>query len=202
MQIRICWYNILSRDTYSMIVCDWSGWSMISKSEWLTLGTVQESYWMTETTRVKALEKASKFTQLIAYDDYLMSDNTTALNLEHGSFTPNGTYFHNYIKGRQFETQVEGRMLVKGNNPSDWITGPAIVNAFYSPNHNSICRRLHKLIDNLTYTRIPRVSFFSSFPCWNTSGTLLGSRLSMVLELCCHRHRHRPRNHSRFWRSG
>ncbi|GAU89106.1 hypothetical protein RvY_01697 [Ramazzottius varieornatus] len=105
---------------------------------WAFREIVKESHWMTEATRVRALEKANMFTSLIAYDEYLMSDDPTALNLEHESFRPNNTYFYNYVKGRNFETQVEGKMLVKGNNASDWITGPAIVNAFYSPNHNSI----------------------------------------------------------------
>ncbi|GAV06046.1 hypothetical protein RvY_16085 [Ramazzottius varieornatus] len=98
------------------------------------------SDWMTPATRLKTLEKAKKLISSIAYDEYLMSNDNTALNAEHESFKPdrNNTYFLNYAKGRDFETQVEGQMLVKGNKRTGWITGPAIVNAFYSPNHNSI----------------------------------------------------------------
>ncbi|OQV17916.1 Neprilysin-11 [Hypsibius exemplaris] len=98
---------------------------------------VKTSYWMEEETREAALRKANKIVARLAYDDYLM-DNVTAVDDEHANFIAHDDYLLNFLAGRRFQVEVEGRLYLKGNDPLDWITGSAVVNAFYSPSHNSI----------------------------------------------------------------
>ncbi|OQV17915.1 Neprilysin-11 [Hypsibius exemplaris] len=95
------------------------------------------SLWMTEGTRQLALAKANKLTARLAYDDYLM-DNLTMVDTEHASFVAQDGHLPNFLGGRRFATQVQGRLFSKVNARTDWIAGAAVVNAFYSPMHNSI----------------------------------------------------------------
>ncbi|XP_055330910.1 neprilysin-11-like [Paramacrobiotus metropolitanus] len=98
---------------------------------------IQESYWMDEDTRAQALAKANKFTSLVAYEDYLMND-TNAVNAEHTNFTVKDDLLGTFITAQNFVVDVEGKKLLRPNEVTDWITGAAVVNAFYMPDYNSI----------------------------------------------------------------
>ncbi|OQV17917.1 Neprilysin-11 [Hypsibius exemplaris] len=104
---------------------------------------VKSSYWMGEKTRQTALEKAEKIVANLAYTSYMM-DNVTAVNDEHRTFLAGNSFLLNYLNGRKFAAQVQGRRYANANQPTDWVTrnfietGPAVINAFYSNTRNSI----------------------------------------------------------------
>ncbi|OQV15255.1 Neprilysin [Hypsibius exemplaris] len=48
------------------------------------------------------------------------------------------SYLNNGISRNRWATKFEGAQLLTGTLPTSWITGPAVVNAFYAPTLNSI----------------------------------------------------------------
>ncbi|GAU94895.1 hypothetical protein RvY_06594 [Ramazzottius varieornatus] len=98
---------------------------------------IRTSDWMQQSTKDEALTKVDKITRRLGFDEYLM-DDLRKLNEEHRNFIASNTFLENYASGRRFEVQLEGREFASRNNKTDWISGPAIVNAFYSPSRNSI----------------------------------------------------------------
>ena len=100
---------------------------------------LDELDWMDETTRAKAHEKAGLMTPHIAYpkeltDDDLINDFYRGL-----SFADKG-YMDNVLALRRFIDQYYVREFRRPIDKKSWKThgGAAIVNAFYSPEENSI----------------------------------------------------------------
>ncbi|GAV08276.1 hypothetical protein RvY_17992 [Ramazzottius varieornatus] len=101
---------------------------------------VKESDWLSASDRIWFLGKADKMTKTIGYDEYLTSDSAQALNSEHEAFQPDRSniYFNNYMKGRAFQTRVEGEMFGKRDGSSGRMSIPKAVSAFYAPRRNSV----------------------------------------------------------------
>lgn len=56
-------------------------------------------------------------------------------------FTVKETYFATFLSGQLFAVAAEGKQLIRDSKPTDWITGAAVVNAFYMPDYNSISKQ-------------------------------------------------------------
>ena len=104
---------------------------------------------MDEITRKAALEKAEKIIPHIAYldeffDDKILNDYFETLEVDSNS------YLKSKINIRIFGTMHELENFRKPVNKSDWTThgNSAVVNAFYSPNENSI-RKFYHITFNL-----------------------------------------------------
>ncbi|XP_055331418.1 neprilysin-4-like [Paramacrobiotus metropolitanus] len=97
-----------------------------------------KSDWMTPTTRINALQKADLFTVLAGYEDYIV-DDSDRLNREHAEFAVSeDSYVANAISYGSWSTNLEGEEFVNGTRRDTWITGAAVVNAFFAPNFASI----------------------------------------------------------------
>lgn len=90
---------------------------------------IQNLDWMSEDTKVKALEKLSKFTVKIGYPDKWK---------DYSKFTAGTSLFENVRNAKIWSFQ---RNLEKQNQPvdkSEWGMTPQTVNAYYSPLFNEI----------------------------------------------------------------
>lgn len=114
-----------------------------AKAEMLTLvGYIQRSLadriknltWMTEPTKVKALEKLSKFTVKIGYPDKWR--DYSGLDLK--TVNQGGTLFDNLQAISKWHYQETLDKVGKPVDRSRWGMTPQTVNAYYSPTSNEI----------------------------------------------------------------
>ncbi|XP_026279340.1 membrane metallo-endopeptidase-like 1 isoform X1 [Frankliniella occidentalis] len=92
--------------------------------------------WMDSDTRDAALHKAEAMTEFIGYPDWYA--NASALEQHYRGVTVGGGHFRNMKAVRGYLVR---QSLVKLRRPVDraeWLTGPAVVNAYYNPGANSI----------------------------------------------------------------
>ncbi|XP_058793376.1 neprilysin-2-like isoform X2 [Phymastichus coffea] len=100
---------------------------------------IEKVDWMDEETRLAALEKADAMSSFIAYPNELLDDNK--LDKYYESLTiERGNYLESILNLTLFATEYTLSQLRKPVNKSDWITygDAAVVNAYYSPNDNSM----------------------------------------------------------------
>ncbi|MDO5509911.1 MAG: M13 family metallopeptidase [Weeksellaceae bacterium] len=96
--------------------------------------SIENLAWMSDETKVKALEKLNSFNVKIGYPDHWK--DYSALTILHPD--NDGSYFNN-IKTYNFWRNRE--MLDKVGKPVDkteWFMSPQTVNAYYSPQYNEI----------------------------------------------------------------
>lgn len=99
---------------------------------------VGESLWMDSETQVKAKDKADAMLQLLGYPDWL-PDKAELDKYFEGVIPPTEvTHLINVMDMKSWVSHGELSSLRKDPERNVWLTQPAIVNAFYSPNHNSI----------------------------------------------------------------
>jgi len=99
---------------------------------------VGESIWMDEETQPKAMEKADDLVTLLGYPDWL-PDHIELDNYFAGVRVPDPkTHYENIVGVKSWASKKELESLRDEPKRDIWLTQPAIVNAFYSPNHNSI----------------------------------------------------------------
>ncbi|XP_041377327.1 neprilysin-1-like [Gigantopelta aegis] len=98
---------------------------------------LREADWMDEQTRRKALSKAGTIMTKIGYHDDLLND--TALNeiYDDVEFYPD-KYFENVVVNLRDLIKDSAWYLRQPVDVEQWTTYPAVVNAFYSSNRNSI----------------------------------------------------------------
>lgn len=92
---------------------------------------IQTLEWMSDTTKVKAMEKLNSFYVKVGYPDKWR--DYTALDIK------NDSYWANVGRAMQFEYDY---MLNKAGKPVDrdeWGMTPQTVNAYYNPSTNEIC---------------------------------------------------------------
>ncbi|CAN7998346.1 unnamed protein product, partial [Ixodes hexagonus] len=101
---------------------------------------LQQNNWMDDITKKQAAEKLDGIIDNIAYPDWLK--NNTYLNSRYDhveEVVPGKPYLGVYMNFRQNNVLKRLKKLREFHNRSEeWHSGSAVVNAFYSPNANSI----------------------------------------------------------------
>ena len=115
---------------------------------------VTEAEWMDADTQVKAQQKADMMLQLIGYPDWLVDNDKVDEYFWYDQCRSDEQYF--YVSSTTRDTNVEGPFFTKVMSMKGWaakqdiitlreepqrdiwLMHPAIVNAWYSPNHNTI----------------------------------------------------------------
>lgn len=92
--------------------------------------SIKELDWMTEETKVAALEKLSKFTPKIGYPDKWRDYSSLELK--------DDELVGNYLRSNEFEHAYQTSRIGQQVDPSDWGMSPQTINAYYSPTRNEI----------------------------------------------------------------
>ncbi|XP_077533139.1 neprilysin-1-like isoform X2 [Haemaphysalis longicornis] len=92
--------------------------------------------WMDNDTRKVAREKAELMTQKIGYPEYI--SNPAELDKEYEVEFKRDTYFENIVKNLRHTALKMEMKLRNGVDKNEWITYPAVVNAFYTRSKNFI----------------------------------------------------------------
>ncbi len=92
--------------------------------------TAQE--WMSDTTRLKALEKLAAFNIKIGYPDTWRDYTNLDIN-------PARSYYDNIMAAAKFEQDYSLSFVGKPVDKSKWYMTPQTVNAYYNPSSNEIC---------------------------------------------------------------
>ena len=87
--------------------------------------------WMDETTKIKAIEKLSKFKVKIGYPDKWKDYSSMIL-------LPTNTYLNNIIIARRWESMDDLSELYEPVDKTKWHMHPHVINAYYSPTNNEI----------------------------------------------------------------
>lgn len=90
---------------------------------------IQQLDWMSDSTKVKALDKLYAINKKIGYPDVW---RTYEVDIDRGKF------FENVVALRQNEFQYELSQLNKAPNRDEWHTTPSTVTAYYNPSLNEI----------------------------------------------------------------
>lgn len=99
---------------------------------------VNELDWMDADSKKAAQDKADFIDPKIGYPDYTYNDTYLDILYENYNFDAN-TYLANAIQVRKADVIEEFSKLREPIDLKDWISGPAVVNAFYEPSFNQIC---------------------------------------------------------------
>lgn len=97
--------------------------------------------WMKEETKKEALNKLQKMLRAIAYPDFITTDKLETY-YEELNLSDDMTYYHSIQLLSEWSNVKSLRRLANNvtlnRTELDWTTGPAVVNAFFSPNINRI----------------------------------------------------------------
>lgn len=111
---------------------------MIAQIREVFVHTLEELTWMDAETKKKAEEKAIAIKERIGYPDDIMTDNAK-LNAEYKELKyKEEEYFENMIENLKFTQKERLKKLREQVDKEEWISGAAVVNAFYSANRNQI----------------------------------------------------------------
>ncbi len=92
---------------------------------------IQSLSWMSDTTKVKALEKLKAIKVKIGYPDKWRNYDKLTVNEE--------SYWANIARARSFEFDFQIQKVGKPVDPTEWLMTPQTVNAYYEPTANEIC---------------------------------------------------------------
>ncbi|XP_015745061.1 neprilysin [Python bivittatus] len=111
---------------------------MITQIREVFIKTLEELSWMDAETKKKAEQKATAIRERIGYPDEIMTD-PNKLNQEYKDLNySEEEYFENMIKNLKFGQKEGLKKLREKVNKEEWISGAAVVNAFYSASRNQI----------------------------------------------------------------
>jgi len=99
---------------------------------------VEETDWMDEETQVKAMTKADLMLQLIGYPDWLPDPEKVDGYYEMAPPSNADDHLGNVIHMKGWGASQDLITLRDDPERDIWLMHPAIVNAWYSPNHNTI----------------------------------------------------------------
>jgi membrane metallo-endopeptidase-like protein 1 len=103
------------------------------------INMLDNSQWMDDTSKRKAIEKAQAIDQQIGYPDYLAGDNNTKLEEDYEQYIFVSTYIENIFKMLQVKSAENFQFLRKPVDRKAWGSlPPTVVNAFYDPSQNQI----------------------------------------------------------------
>ena len=100
---------------------------------------LDDADWMSSATKVQAKEKLEKMQVNVAYPDWI--NDQAEVDKRYETFeVQDGNYLGTRLSGRRWQNTEWWNLFQDGGivDKSMWLTGPAIVNAFYSSNFNSI----------------------------------------------------------------
>ncbi|XP_018603852.2 neprilysin-like isoform X2 [Scleropages formosus] len=110
---------------------------MIAEIREVFVRNLDDLPWMDEETKKAAEEKARAIRERIGYSRNILSDEY--LNEEYRDLNYSAEeYFENILKNLEFIQKKRLKKLRAKVNKEEWITGAAIVNAFYSSSRNQI----------------------------------------------------------------
>ena len=92
---------------------------------------IQSNTWMSDETKVKALEKLAAFRVKIGYPDKWR--DYSGLDIKKDS------YYANILRSSKFEIAYQLSKINKEVDKSLWLMTPQTVNAYYNPTTNEIC---------------------------------------------------------------
>ncbi|NXW92005.1 NEP protein, partial [Alopecoenas beccarii] len=111
---------------------------MIADIRDVFIKTLDELTWMDAETKKKAEQKATAIRERIGYPDEIVSDDTK-LNSEYQELNyKEEEYFENIIENLVFTQKKRLKKLREKVDKEEWISGAAVVNAFYSASRNQI----------------------------------------------------------------
>ncbi|XP_047009364.1 neprilysin isoform X1 [Ictalurus punctatus] len=110
---------------------------MIAGIREVFVSNLQGLSWMDDETRKAAEEKARAIRERIGFSENIM--NNTYLDEEYKELSFNSEeYFENILKNLEFSQKKRLKRLRVKVNKEEWISGAAVVNAFYSSSRNQI----------------------------------------------------------------
>uniref|UniRef100_A0A803U1T5 Neprilysin n=1 Tax=Anolis carolinensis TaxID=28377 RepID=A0A803U1T5_ANOCA len=111
---------------------------MITQIREVFIHTLEELTWMDAETKKKAEEKALAIKERIGYPNEIIID-TAKLNAEYKDLNyKEEEYFENMVENLKFAQKERLKKLREKVDKEEWISGAAVVNAFYSANRNQI----------------------------------------------------------------
>ncbi|KGL77597.1 Neprilysin [Tinamus guttatus] len=111
---------------------------MIADIREVFIKTLDELTWMDVETKRKAEQKATAIRERIGYPDEILTDNNK-LNSEYQELNyKEDEYFENIIQNLVFSQKKRLKKLREKVDKEEWISGAAVVNAFYSASRNQI----------------------------------------------------------------
>ncbi|PIK43745.1 putative membrane metallo-endopeptidase-like 1 [Apostichopus japonicus] len=110
---------------------------MITKLKQSFKTLLESNDWMDAATKKVAAEKIDGMQEHIGYPDWIMDD--VKLNEKYADITITaGDYFTNVLQNMRLNSKIGFSKLRLPVDKTEWSTGPAIVNAFYSSMKNLI----------------------------------------------------------------
>tara|TARA_Y100000815_G_scaffold275806_1_gene318111 strand:+ start:19716 stop:21830 length:2115 start_codon:yes stop_codon:yes gene_type:complete len=94
-------------------------------------GRVQQLDWMSDTTKLKAIEKLDKFTVKIGYPDKWEDYSTLAVK-------PENSYYENMVAVSQWQLEDNLSRINEPVDRTEWGMSPQTVNAYFNPFNNEI----------------------------------------------------------------
>lgn len=91
--------------------------------------------WMSDSTKIKAIEKLGTTTIKVGYPDTWK--DYSALEIA-GPKDENGSFFQNMLNASQWNVKKDMDKLGKAVDKTEWYMAPQIVNAYYNPSFNEI----------------------------------------------------------------
>ncbi|NXT42587.1 NEP protein, partial [Pelecanoides urinatrix] len=111
---------------------------MIADIRDVFIKTLDELNWMDAETKKKAEQKATAIRERIGYPDEIVTDDNK-LNTEYQELNyKEEEYFENIIQSLVFTQKKRLKKLREEVDKEEWISGAAVVNAFYSASRNQI----------------------------------------------------------------
>ncbi|XP_044885087.1 neprilysin isoform X1 [Mauremys mutica] len=111
---------------------------MITQIREVFITTLNELTWMDAETKKKAEQKATAITERIGYPDDIITDNSKLNNEYQDLNYKEEEYFENIIQSLLFSQRKRLKKLREKVDKEQWISGAAVVNAFYSASRNQI----------------------------------------------------------------
>lgn len=100
---------------------------------------INEAQWMDDDTKIRATEKLNKIEAVIAYPDYILDPNDQKMDNDYKNVQISTEGYFENVQGLTLLGEADGFGRLKTEvDRQEWFTGPAVVNAFYSPSRNSI----------------------------------------------------------------
>ncbi|XP_076804428.1 membrane metallo-endopeptidase-like 1 isoform X1 [Clavelina lepadiformis] len=101
-------------------------------------GFLPANDWMDDQTKSAAEVKADQVTPIIAYPDYILDASDPKMDNDYDMIITPNEYFKSIQELVVWGNKNSFGKLREPIDFTEWITGPAIVNAFYSPSRNQI----------------------------------------------------------------